>query len=107
MDGRQVLPASDSRIPSGVRRNITGNLVAARFERGVSSDQAGCSRNRERLMADAVGNQSDVLPALLVHVIPRWVGVAGNYRRPAGGGVCVPLIGFAKRIFMKIVEFKR
>jgi hypothetical protein len=102
MDGRQVLLASDSRIPSGVRRNIADAVVAIRFERGVSSDQARCSRSRVRSIAGAVGNQSGVLPALLVHVMPRWVGVAGIYRRPARGGVCVAFGCFAKIIFMKI-----
>jgi len=38
MDGRQVLLASDSRIPSGVRRNSAAAVMAGHVERGVSSE---------------------------------------------------------------------
>jgi len=40
-DGRQVLPASGSRIPSGVRRIVAVTVVANRGQRGQSDVVVG------------------------------------------------------------------
>ena len=99
MDGRQKLLASESRIPSGVRRNIAAAVTAGHVERGVSSETGRLQQSGERSRTGAVGSGSDVLPALLVHVMSRWVGGAGDYRRSARGGVCVYLFLICKNNF--------